>query len=268
MNLTKEEQMLFKHYQDLILTSYQRSIPTYSQFSSMNELALAYKALDAFYGLHIAKEDVHYKLYGGYPEAERKMICFLPEDENRVITTQDFPISCIEFAPANKKFCDALSHRDYLGTIMGLGITRDQIGDILVKKDDVFQASKAYVFCKKDKEALLSGITRIKHTTVVTSTVDVCQLDWEVSMKTITGSVSSFRFDAIVALAIRSSRAQTLSLIQNGNVFLNGRMCTENAKKLEEGDVFSVRGYGKFIYDSANAISKKGRYHITVKQYT
>ena len=75
------------------------------------------------------------------------------------------------FLPANKKFCDELNHRDYLGTIIGLGITRDRIGDILVKKDPVFKAGTAYVFCKKDMVPLLEGITRIKHTTVVAKEV-------------------------------------------------------------------------------------------------
>lgn len=268
MNLTKDEQILYEHYNDLIQLSYQRSIPAFSQFASMSELELAYQALDAFYGKGVVMPDVQYKAYGGYPEAERKVICFLPEDGRREVTPEDFPIACIQFAPANKRFCDELNHRDYLGTIMGLGITREQIGDILVKKDKVHQSSTAYVFCKKDKADLLSEITRIKHTTIVAKQVDFTQFDWQVEYKEINGSVSSFRLDAIMALAIRASRSQTLSLIQNGSVFLNGRNCTENAKKLEEGDIFSIRGYGKYIFDSANAMSKKGRYHITVKQYT
>ena len=268
MNLTKEEQIILKHYHDLINLSYQRSIPAYSQFGSMSELELAYKALDEFYGHQNVSEEVQYKLYGGYPEAERKIICFLPDDRQSPVVEQDFPIACIRFLPANKKFCDELNHRDYLGTIMGLGITRDRIGDILVKKDPVFKASTAYVFCKKDMVSLLEGITRIKHTTVVAKEVAFSSADWEITYKTITGSVSSFRLDAILALAIRTSRSQTVALIQSGKVFLNGRICTENAKKLEEGDIFSIRGYGKFRYDKANALSKKGRYHITVQQYT
>lgn len=268
MNLTKEEQIILKHYHDLINLSYQRSIPAYSQFGSMSELELAYKALDEFYGHQNVSEEVQYKLYGGYPEAERKIICFLPDDRQSPVVEQDFPIACIRFLPANKKFCDELNHRDYLGTIMGLGITRDRIGDILVKKDPVFKAGTAYAFCKKDMVPLLEGITRIKHTTVVAKEVAFSSADWKITYKTITGSVSSFRLDAILALAIRTSRSQTVALIQSGKVFLNGRICTENAKKLEEGDIFSIRGYGKFRYDKANAISKKGRYHITVQQYT
>ena len=86
---------------------------------------------------------------------------------------------------------------------------------------------------------LLEGITRIKHTTVVAKEVAFSSADWEITYKTITGSVSSFRLDAILALAIRTSRSQTVALIQSGKVFLNGRICTENAKKLEEGDIFS-----------------------------
>lgn len=268
MHLTKEEQILLQHYNDMIQLSYQRSIPVYSQFSSLTELELAYQALDEFYG-HYVSEGVQYKLFGGYSEAERKIICFLPEQNNISVCEQDFPIRCVRIAPANRRFCDMLNHRDYLGTIMNLGITRDQIGDILVKKEEqgTNQVCVGYIFCKKDKADLLLGINRIKHTTVVAGTVELDEIEWTTEFKEITGSVSSFRLDAIVALAARLSRSKVLELVQNGKVFLNGRCCTENAKKLNEGDIFTIRGYGKFLFYKANSISRKGRYQITVKQY-
>lgn len=268
MHLTKEEQILLQHYNDMIQLAYQRSIPIYSQFSSLNELELAYQALDAFYG-NTVHEGTQFKLYGGYPEAERKIICFLPDQTNIDICKRDFPVSCVRISPVNKRFCDKLSHRDYLGTIMNLGISRDQIGDILVKKEEkgTNQVCVGYIFCKKDKIDLLLGINRIKHTTVVTDVVDLEHIEWTTEFKDITGSVSSFRLDAIIALATKSSRSKVLELIQAGNVFLNGRCCTENAKRLKEGDIFTIRGYGKFLFEKANSISKKGRYQITVKQY-
>ena len=267
MHYSKEEQILFQHFNDMIQLSYQRGIPVFSQFASMSEMTLAYQALDDFYGKKW-QEGKQVILFGGYPDAERKMLCFLPAEE--VFCDElDFPISCVRIAPANKRFCDALSHRDYLGTIMNLGLTRHQIGEIVVKHEnkDAYKASIAYVFCKKDKAELLTELTRIKHTTVVSEVISCEELEWTPEFKDISGSVSSFRLDAVLSLAIKASRSQTLMLIQEGNVFLNGRCCTENAKKLTEGDVFSVRGYGKFIFEKVSAQSKKGRYHIIVKQY-
>lgn len=263
----KEEEMLYKHLKDLILTSYQRMIPTYSHFVGFHELSLGFMALEEFYGKNQCYEGVHYQLFGGYPEAERKVFCFMNEEQGFSIMDDDFPIQCLRISPINKKFAEDLSHRDYLGTILGAGLTRNQIGDILVEKEEAFHTSSAYIFCKKDKADLLSEITRIRHTTVKTESVTFKSMDWQPSFREITGSISSFRLDAVLSLTLKLSRSQVLPLIQNGNVVLNGRCCTENAKTLEKGAIFSVRGYGKYIFDEKGSCSKKGRYQIRIKQY-
>jgi RNA-binding protein YlmH len=252
----------------LIQLSYQRGIPVFGQFASLQEQELACQALDTFYG-RSWQEGVQASFYGGYPDAERRVVCFLPEQGGFAQDSVDFPICCVRIAPANKRFCEALNHRDYLGCVMNLGITRDQIGDILVQQDKTggSAVSTAYLFCKRDKAALITDITRIRHTTVTAGEISFEESGWEPSFREITGSVSSFRLDAILSLALKTSRAQSLALIQSGAVALNGRCCTENAKKLEAGDIFSAKGYGKFLFEQTTSLSKKGRYHITVKQY-
>lgn len=266
MNLSKDEKILFQHFNDLIQLSYYRGIPAYSQFTSLHESWIAFQALDDFYDRNW-NEGRQVLLFGGYPEAERKMLCFLPtqEEYGQTIEEADFPICCVRIRPVNKRFCEDLNHRDYLGTVMGLGLTRDQIGDILVVREE--NACIGYLFCKKDKADLLTGLTRIRHTTVAAEQISYEELAWEPEFQEITESVSSFRLDAVLSAAIRLSRSQALALIQEGQVFLNGRCCTENARKLSEGEVFSVRGYGKFIFEKVSAQSKKGRHHIVVKKY-
>ncbi len=269
MHLTKEEQILLQHFNDMIQLSYQRSIPVYSQFCSLSELELAYQALEEFYG-KFWKEGEQFITFGGYPDAERKIICFLPQQEfssgyQAIPRSEDFPICCVQAEPVNKHFCDSLNHRDFLGAVMHLGITRNQIGDIVVRQEN--RVSTGYIFCKKDKAELLLRIDQIKHTTVAAQLADFNRFSKKTEFMEITGSVSSFRLDAIIALAIHSSRSKALALIQAGNVFLNGRCCTENAKKGKEGDVFSIRGYGKFLFEKASTLSKKGRYHIIIKKY-
>ena len=259
--------MLFKHYKDLIGVSYQRMIPVYSNFADALALEIGFQALEDFYGKNLFYEGVHYKLYGGFPDAERKLFCFLNGEQGFPVEEEQFPICCIRFSPVNKKFGEDLSHRDYLGTIMGLGITREQIGDILVQKDSTFRASLAYVFCKDTQKELLKEITRIRHTTVKAEEIDFKDTGWTPEFKETFGTVSSLRLDAVVSLALKASRSQVLSMIRDGNVTVSGRICTENAKKLEEQTVFSVRGYGKFIFDQAGARTKKGRYQIKIKQY-
>ena len=166
--------------------------------------------------------------------------------------------------PANKRFCDELSHRDYLGAIMNMGITRDQVGDILTVRQEL--GCTAYIFCKSDKREMLLALDRIRHTTVRCREVDFAYTGWQPTFQERQGSVASCRLDAVLAVAVKVSRAKGLEMIQSGNVFLNGRCCTENAKKLEEGDILSIRKHGKFLFEKINAQSKKGRYHITIKQ--
>ena len=267
MHLSKEEQILSKHFNDMIHMSYHRGIPVFSQFTSLHEAELASQALDSFYGKQW-REGEQMVSFGGYSDAERKILCFLPE-HGKVTAEEDFPICCVRIAPANKRFCDCLNHRDYLGAIMNLGLERGQIGDILVRQEEGggCHISTAYVFCKQDKAGLLEGLTKIKHTTVVSEVIDFMLSGWQPEFKEISGSVSSFRLDTVLALAIRVSRSQGLALVQAGSVFLNGRCCTENAKTLKEGDIFSVRGYGRFVFAQISTQSRKGRYHVTVKQY-
>lgn len=268
MHLSKEEQIQYKHYCDLIRMANQRNFPVYSQFASLNERELAYTAMESYYGRKVA-EGTGYLTYGGYEDAERRMICFFPENTYHVPVLEDFPLSCVIVSPANKRYCDTLSHRDYLGTLMNLGIERDQIGDILVKKEEnaVHELYHSYIFCKKDKVPLLSEITRIKHTTVTVSEVLPQDFHWKPSFKEITGSISSLRLDAVIAVITRQSRSRCISLIQENQVYINGRLCTENAKKLKDGDILSVRGVGKYVLQEPDSISRKGRYHITIKQY-
>ena len=264
---SKEEKIQIEHYNDLICAAYQRGIPTFSRFAGMQELSAAFQALDAFYG-NAWQEGKQVVLFGGYPEAERKILCFLPAWEGGAVpdvSEADFPICCIRIRPANRKFCEELSHRDYLGTVLGLGLSREEIGDILVTHKD--GACTAYLFCRKDKSSLLTGLTRVRHTTVVAEETAYEYIGWKPELKELSGSVSSFRIDAVLASALSVSRSQALHLIQEGRFFLNGRNCTENARKMEEGDLFSVRGYGKFRLERIGAPSKKGRYRITVQQY-
>ena len=110
-------------------------------------------------------------------------------------------------------------------------------------------------------------ITKVRHTSVHTETIDGAGLALIQEYKDIQGSVPSLRLDAVAATAARISRSGSLALIKEGNVFLNGRMCTGSSKNICDGDIISIRGYGKYRIEVSQSVTKKGRYHITVKQY-
>ena len=209
MHLSKEEQIMYNHFDDMYNLADRRGIPVFSDFVSLNEVNLVYMLLEEK-GINRQIQDEYLYVFGGYDQAERNMVCFLPQNSYQEIEEKDFPIACVRIAPVNKKFCDALTHRDYLGTIMNIGLERNQIGDIVVKnegngKNDAFVA---YVFCRKNKAELLTDITRIRHTTVSAEIIEGTEISFEQQYKEIAGSVSSLRIDSIISVAAKTSQTQ------------------------------------------------------------
>lgn len=265
MDLTKEEQITYRHLRDLKMLAERRGIPVFSRFMGINDINILYRLLeDSNITENIAGKYV--MEYGGYQGAERLMACFLPDTPYGEVSQDSFPIECVKISPGNSKFCDALTHRDYLGTVLGLGIERNQIGDIIVKREKG-GAVTGYIFCCKDKAPLIKDITRVRHTAVHAETACGTDLGLIQEYKDIPGSVSSLRADAVAAVATKTSRSKSLLLIKEGSVSINGRICTEGAKNICDGDIISIRGYGKYRIEVSLSVTKKGRYHITVKQY-
>ena len=196
-------------------------------------------------------------LWGGYDEAERCMAAFLPdymtEDEVR------WPISLIIVSPTDKK---TYSHRDYLGSLMSLGIKRQVLGDIIVDGD------KAYLFCQNTiEDFIMDNLTHIAGATCKTEKAQSFDILPERKFENVGGSAASERLDCIVALATRTSRTKAAELIVGGSVTVSGRETTKTTYILKQGDRFSVRGKGKFIYDGADGITKKGRTVVKIRKY-
>lgn len=266
MDLSKEEQILYRHFDDLMKLADRRGTPVFSGFSGLNGIGLIYKLLEDK-GITGGLVEKYVVTFGGYPGAERQMACFLPDKLYKMEIKEDFPIRCVRVIPVNPKFCDALTHRDFLGTVMNIGIERDQIGDIIIKREGEEQLLSGYIFCCKDKVPLIADITRIRHTAVRAEITDGTLLIHGQEYKDIPGSVSSLRLDAVASVAVKTSRSKCLALVKEGDIFLNGRCCTEGSKNISDGDVISIRGYGKYKIELSQSVTKKGRYHITVKQY-
>lgn len=252
MNQEKEEIILIKHLRDISHISYQRGYCTYSDFLNLNEINLF---------LQHQKDIVtsQYKLWGGYENAERRVICFYEDDSSN---TMFFPITCLSVQNANMKFGENLTHRDYLGAILNLGIERKKIGDILVKERE------AYVYCQSEiSNFICDNLKRIKHTTVIVTKSKEIDEVIKPSYKTIIGTVSSLRLDSILSVAFRASRSSLTGLIEGKKVFVNGRLVESNSFILKEEDVVSVRGMGKFIFQEAIEQTRKKRYKISILKY-
>ena len=150
----ENEELIRRRFQDMARRAYNRNIVVCSDFLDLHELHnLQYLNMDDL--------GVKLRLSGGYEEAERQIAAFLP-DAFVYFEEDDFPIRCIAIRPLNDKFSEELTHRDYLGALMHLGIERSCLGDILV------QGHTAYVFClEKMAELICHEVTRIRHTTVM-----------------------------------------------------------------------------------------------------
>ncbi len=253
MKQEKEQDLLCKRLRELSENAYYRGFCTYSDFLNLNEQNL-------FFGNYKEIVRSEYKLWGGYNDAERRVICFYEDDSS---TNMYWPIVCLKIMPAHAKFSDKLTHRDYLGAVLNLGIDRCKIGDILVMEH------AGYVFCRQEiSDFILDNLTRIKHTTIFVSIVKEEEIhNFKPSLEEITGTVSSVRLDSVLSVAFHTSRSSLTGLIAGGKVFVNGRMIQSNSYTLKEDDVVSVRGMGKFIFKKISGQTKKSRYKVILLKY-
>lgn len=221
--------------------------------------------------LTLAEQDVFFKtfpmlnedeftLWGGFPEAERKVLRF--GSEKTLWYEEEFPICCVEITPTAKKFAEKLSHRDVLGAIMNLGIERNLLGDIIVK-EDVY-----YVIClTRISEYITEELKKIRHTTVRCGISEKMPEGAMPDVQILNPVVSSLRADGIVSKVFHLSRNESEALFSRGLVFVNGRETIKGSILLKDGDLVSVRGNGKFRFSGTSHVTGKGNYSITIEKY-
>lgn len=250
--MNKEELLLQKRLAELSRIAYTREIVTFSEFLNLNELNI----------LHTTPKNMllsQYKTYGGYGLSERQMAAFLPD---ALYYDYQYPIQIIEISPVNRKFAEELSHRDYLGAVMNLGIERCKLGDILIED------GKAILFAKEELAGyIMEHLTRIRHTTVKTSILSAFEDSYEPRYEELKGTVASVRLDTVLSLAYPLSRSKITGLIEGARVFVNGKLVTSNGYRLKEGDILSVRKMGRIGYNGILSETKKGRYMVSIRKY-
>ncbi|WP_044958682.1 YlmH/Sll1252 family protein [Butyrivibrio sp. WCD2001] len=265
----KSKDFLAGRLKDLATKAYQNSFLTHTDFLSVSELASVYR----IFASEGVPANVHeycgskYVVYGGFEDAERAMVCFLPDylDEESFLAAENAEpsvLKCIHITPVNNRFSDDLTHRDYLGSLMNLGIERDQIGDILTGEKE------AYVFSTPEiGELICKELIRIRHTSVKCTMVNPSECEIRPAFEEISGSVASERTDAIVAFVYHLSRAEAQKLIESESVFIDGRTAYSGGYDLKAGSRVSVSGHGKFIYLGQSGTTRKGRCYVNVKLF-
>ena len=250
--MNKEELMMQKRLIELSNIAFRRDIVTFSDFLNLNELNI----------LHSTPKNMflaRYETFGGYDYAERQMVAFLPD---ALCYEYNYPMVMLKITPLHPKFAEELTHRDYLGAILNLGIERCKMGDILVEEHS------AILFIHQSLENFITGeLTRIKHTSVIATIEDIQSFHYKPKTKEIKGSVSSLRLDGLLALAFSSSRSKLVAFIEGGKVYVNGKLITSNGYQVKENDIVSVRGLGRFRYLETMSKTKKGRYYVTLELF-
>lgn len=214
------------------------------------------------------KDEVNTYFFGGYSGAQRRCTVFVPTfyetGDIAVYFTENEDDSPIVLLHLTKdRFSPKLSHRDYLGALMGLGIKKEYVGDILTDDNgaDVFVlASVASFLCENLKQA---GRASIKTERIsLASAVNIKE-----SFEEINAFVSSLRLDNFTSAAFSLPRTKAVQKIEKGLVFINGEQCLKTDAKVSIGDKVVLRGSGKTVFAALNGESKKGRLHITIKKY-
>jgi len=261
MNTEKEEIITKKRLLESAQLAFQKEIVVYTDFLGLAEQNLFYSSVKEF-------PAVSYSCYGGITGAERFCIAFDGREPVPGLKKTEpeeyylFPIVCVSITPSSLKYSESLTHRDYLGALLHLGITRAKIGDIYIKE------KQAYVFCTEAiADFICKELCTVKHTLVHCEITVPEEDNLAPEFKEITSTVASLRLDAFLSVAFQTSRSSLTAFIDGGKTYVNGRLATKAGQTLSEGDIVSVRGKGRFMVNEVKNMTKKGRIVVTINKY-
>ncbi len=250
---TPEGRLLLAKLWDKISAGIQRNIPANTAFLSPREQEMARYLFGSEPGL---------QYFGGYPDAERKMLVYLPEylEDADFFEEEDSPICCLR---ATFFDGDSPSHKDFLGALMGAGIARETLGDICVGKGqcDFFATAEITPYILQNLTS--AGRTHLHLQQIPLSQVQIA----EPQIKEIRDTVASLRLDSIISSGFRIGRSLACQHIAAGKAQVDGLPCEKPDKQIAEGMKISVRGMGKIKVASIHGQTKKGRISVVIHRY-
>lgn len=252
--MTDEAQRQKSRFCELSRKAGERGIFLFSPFLGLAEQSLLEET--------IRKGDVFPPpvLFGGAQETERVMARFGDVQENGY--EMPFPIVCLHILPDAPKFAEVLTHRDILGALLHLGITREVLGDIICRDNESFffaQETMAQHICTQ--------LRRIRHTDVHIQPIDTLPPGTLYRVERIHIQVQSERLDAVIAKVFSLSREKSQELFAAGRVFAQGVLCSSPSGQPRVGQIISVRGEGRFRYLGAQRLTKKGKTDVVVERF-
>ena len=244
--------MLLAKLWDKINGGIRKNIPASTCFLSPREIEMSRYLFGDLEGLCA---------FGGYPDAERKMLCFLPEYlEETCLWEEDSPIVCLR---AEFFHGDSPSHRDFLGALMGAGIGRETVGDILVDKQscDFFVTAEIAPYIEQNFTSAGRTHVHIRRLPLSEARIPAPEI------KEIKDTVASLRLDNIIASGFRIGRSLAAQHISAGKAAIDGLPCEKPDKAVEEGSKISLRGMGKIKLAAVNGRTKKDRISVIIHRY-
>jgi len=250
-----EERMLLARVLDKLELAQNRSAPAHTPFLSPAEQSCVTDLLNC------AGHPRHF-FFGGFEGAERQICVFLPdwqEQEDWMAAPEDTLTALRTTFPRDA----APSHRDVLGSLMALGITREKLGDIL------FNEGSCDVLCLADAAPiLLSQWESVGRWKIKLQQTSLSQLEVKSpEVRTIRDTVATLRLDAVLASGFSTSRGKAADLISAGRVMVNHRECLKADKPVSQGDVLTCRGLGKCVVKEVLGQSRKGRIMLVLERY-
>ena len=247
-----DDRVLLAKLWDKISSGIRKNIPANTCFLSPREQEMARFLFGDEPGL---------SFFGGYEDAERKMLVFLPEYlEETALYEEDGPMVCLRATYFEE---DLLSHRDFLGALMGAGIARETIGDICVGKGRCDFFVTAEIASYIEQNFLSAGRTRVHISSIPIREADIPQPE----VKELKDTVASLRFDSVVSSGFRIGRSLAAQYIAAGKAAIDGLPCEKPDKPIPEGAKISVRGLGKIKLVSIGGRTKKDRISVTIHRY-
>lgn len=249
---TPEDRMILARAADQMDAARQRNICAHTPFLSPHERVLV-ERLIAANGYPRAA------FLGGYEEAERRVCVFLP-DWMEEADPEEIGLRAIRATWRDEK---PLTHRDFLGALMGMGISREKIGDLLVGEDhcDIILLEEVRQYLLQSME--FAGRSRLNLAEIKLEQVQKP----ETAIKTIRDTVAALRLDAVASAGFSTSRSRMAEYISSGKVNLNWQECTKPDAAVQAGDSISCRGLGKCKLTEVNGSSRKGRIMIVLERY-
>ena len=248
----KEERLVLARVYERMVGAERKNIAASTCFLSQREQIMA-KQLLPHTPLHF---------FGGSPDAERQVCCYIPDYYEPIdfFSSDQCPICALRATFYQE---DTLSHRDFLGSLMGSGIKRETVGDIYVGQSScdflILRELMAYV----EQNLLSAGRTKLR-----ISPIDLTEIALpEKNIKEIRDTVSSLRLDNIVASGFSLSREKASQFIQSGKVNINWLVCEKPDKTIAQGDQISLRGLGKIQLITVGTLTKKGRVGVLIGRY-